>query len=216
MRRWAQLLAGLWGYGAAVTLMIRSELGLGPWDAFHVGLSLHTPLSIGVASIAAGVVVLAVALALGMRPGPGTIANMVLIGLVTDLLLPVVPPARGFLWGLGYFLPAIALLGLCTGMYIGARLGPGPRDGLMLAIARRTGWAVRHVRTGIELSALGAGWAMGGQVGLGTVIFALLVGPSAQWGLGVFGLTGGNATARDDRVSPGDDDRDGPPRQRAA
>ncbi len=187
--------------------MIRSELGLGPWDAFHVGLSLHTPLSIGVASIATGVLVLAVALALRMRPGPGTIANMVLIGVFTDLLLPVVPPARGILWGLGYFIPAVAILGLCTGMYIAAQLGPGPRDGLMLAITRRTGWSVRVVRTAIELSALGAGWLMGGAVGVGTLIFALLVGPTAQWGLGVFGIPGGDSPPRGGR--PARDEADG-------
>ncbi|HEX5580944.1 MAG TPA: hypothetical protein VFX39_05150 [Gemmatimonadaceae bacterium] len=206
---------GLWGYGAAIALMIRSELGLGPWDAFHVGISLHTPLSIGMASIAAGVAVLAVALLLRMRPGPGTIANMVLIGVFVDLLRPVVPPARGVLWGLAYFLPAVALIGLCTGMYIGARLGPGPRDGLMLAITTRTGWSVRRVRTVIELSALGAGWAMGGAVGVGTVIFALTVGPSAQWGLRLFGLVpsgaDGGAASR-----PPDDDHHGHPDRRAA
>jgi uncharacterized membrane protein YczE len=188
VRRWAQLLAGLTGFGVAIALMIRSGLGLGPWDAFHVGLSVHLPITVGMASIGTGLAVLLASLLLRVRPGPGTVANMVLIGLAVDALLPVVPPARGWLAGLAYFLPALVLMGLCTGMYIGAGLGSGPRDGLMLALAQRTGWPVKHVRTGIELSALGAGWAMGGSVGVGTVLFALAVGPSAQWGLRLFGL----------------------------
>ena len=186
--RWGQLLVGLVGFGVAITLMIRSGLGLGPWDAFHVGVSLWTPLSVGVASMVTGLVVLAGSLLLGVRPGLGTLANMVLIGLVIDALLPVVPTAHGWVAGLAYFLPALVLFGPCTGMYIGARLGSGPRDGLMLAVAARTGWPVRRVRTIIELSALGAGWAMGGTIGVGTLLFAVGAGPAAQWGLRLFGV----------------------------
>lgn len=178
------------GFGVAIALMIQSDLGLGPWDAFHVGIAIHLPISVGIASIGTGVAILLLSLLLRVRPGPGTLANMVLIGVVIDLLLPILPLARGWVLGLVYFLPALVLMGLCTGMYIGAGLGSGPRDGLMLALAERTGWPVRHVRTGIELSALGAGWAMGGTVGIGTVLFALTVGPSAQWGLRLFGVGG--------------------------
>ncbi len=168
--------------------MIKSHLGLGPWDAFHVGISLLTPLSIGVASIATGLVILLGSAFLGVRPGVGTVLNMVLIGLFIDVLLPRVPDAHGWLMGLLYYLPSLAVIGLCTGMYIGARMGSGPRDGLMLAVADRTGWSVQWVRTMIELSALGAGWAMGGKVGVGTILFAAGVGPAAQWGLKLFGM----------------------------
>src|SRR5690606_30836912 len=126
--RWAQLLLGLLGFAVAIVFMIRSELGLGPWDAFHVGISLWTPLSIGVASIVTGLAVLAGSALLGVRPGVGTLANMVLIGVFIDLLLPHVPTARGWAMGLAYYLPALVVLGLCTGMYIAARLGSGPRD----------------------------------------------------------------------------------------
>lgn len=182
--------------------MLRSQLGLGPWDAFHVGISRLTPLSIGVASIVTGLAILAGSRLLGVRPGVGTVANMVLIGVFIDILLPLVPAARGWAMGLAYYLPAVLVVGLCTGMYIAARLGSGPRDGLMLALAARTGWPVRRVRTLIELSALGAGWAMGGQVGVGTLLFAATVGPAAQWGLRLFGVTPAPATAAADRVRP--------------
>lgn len=168
--------------------MIQSQLGLGPWDAFHVGISLWTPLSIGVASIVTGLIIVGGSALMGVRPGVGTVANMILIGVFIDILLPLVPVAEGWLMGLAYYLPALVLIGLCTGMYIGARLGSGPRDGLMLAVADRTGWSVQMARTIIELSALGAGWAMGGKVGIGTAFFAIGVGPSAQWGLRLFGM----------------------------
>jgi len=187
-RRLLQLVVGLFGYALAVALMIRSGLGLGPWDAFHVGLHTLTGLTVGVASILTGLVILAGSLLLGVRPGVGTVANMVLIGAFTDLLLPVVPPAGGWLTGVPYFVAGAALVGACTGMYIAAGFGSGPRDGLMLALSRRYGWPVRRVRTGIELSALGAGWWMGGVVGVGTVLFAATAGPSVQWGLRLFGV----------------------------
>lgn len=182
--------------------MIQSQLGLGPWDAFHVGVARLTPLSIGVASIVTGLAILAGSRLLGARIGVGTLANMVLIGVFIDLLLPLVPPARGWAIGLAYYLPALLVVGLCTGMYIAARLGSGPRDGLMLAVADRTGWPVRRVRTLIELSALGAGWAMGGQVGVGTVLFAATVGPAAQWGLRLFGVIAAPPPATTDGVRP--------------
>lgn len=193
---------GLFGYGVAIVFMIQSRLGLGPWDAFHVGVSRLTPLSIGVASIVTGLAILAGSRLLGARIGVGTLANMVFIGVFIDLLLPLVPQAGGWAMGLAYYLPAVLIVGLCTGMYIAARLGSGPRDGLMLAVADRTGWPVRRVRTLIELSALGAGWAMGGQVGVGTVLFAATVGPAAQWGLRLFGVIAAPSAPAPDGVRP--------------
>ncbi len=189
LARWAQLLAGFFLFGIAISLMIRSELGLGPWDAFHVGLHLLTGMSVGTASIVAGVVIVLATLLIGVRPGPGTLANMLLVGVFVDLLLPVVPIAGSFPVALLYFLSGLGLSGLATGMYISTGLGKGPRDGLMIGVSQRTGWRVRQVRTGIEASVLVLGWLMGGKIGLGTLIFTLAIGPSAQWGLQLFGFS---------------------------
>ena len=186
--RWVQLLVGLLGFAAAIAFMIRSGLGLGPWDAFHVGIHRLSGISVGTASILAGIVIVGISMMLKARPGPATLANMVLIGIFTDLMLKVLPPARGIPIGFLYHLGGIALIGLASGMYLGAGLGAGPRDGLMTALAARWGWSIARTRTLIELSVLGLGWAMGGTLGLGTVLFALGVGPSVQWGMRLFGL----------------------------
>lgn len=183
LHRWGQLILGLSAWAVAVALMIRSGLGLGPWDAFHVGLAGLAGISIGTASVLASVVVLAVGVAVGMRPGPGTLANIVAIGVLVDLALPIVPEAPHWAAGLGYYALAIALIGAGTGLYIGARLGAGPRDGLMVALSRRSGWPVGRVRAGIELTVLLLGWAMGARLGVGTVLFALGIGPAVQRGM---------------------------------
>jgi uncharacterized protein len=187
--RWAQLLAGFFVFGVAIVLMLRAGLGLGPWDAFHVGLHNVTGMTVGMASIVAGVVIVVGTTLLGVRPGLGTLANMVLIGIFVDLLLPRVPPAGGWTDGLLYFLFGVALCGVATGMYIAAGLGKGPRDGLMVGLSQRTGWPVRRVRTGLEVSVLAAGWMMGGQIGVGTLLFTLTIGVSAQWGLQLFSFS---------------------------
>jgi uncharacterized protein len=186
VRRWARLLGGLGIFGFAIALMIRAEIGLGPWDAFHVGLHLLTGISVGGASILAGLAIVCCTVWIGVRPGPGTLANMVLVGVFLDLMLPLVPAAGGWIDGVGYFIAGVALCGVATGMYISAGLGEGPRDGLMVGMSRRTGWPVGRVRTVIELSVLGSGWLMGGQIGFGTVLFALTIGTSVQWGLRLF------------------------------
>ena len=187
-RRWGQLLAAFALFGFVIALMMRSGLGLGPWDAFHQGLHNVTGMSVGVASMATGFVVLVVSLFFGVRPGPGTVANMIVIGLLTDAVLPLVPEARGLGWGLAYYVVALAIAGPATGMYIAPRLGSGPRDGLMLALSARLGWPVRRVRLALELLVLGAGWRMGGSIGAGTVLFAVCVGPVVQWGLHLYGV----------------------------
>ena len=184
-RRWAQLLLGLFVYGLACALMIRREFGLGPWDAFHVGLHRLTGMSVGVASIVVGIAIVGGTWFIGVRPGPGTLANMVLIGVFIDLLLPVIPSATGWLRP-AYHAAGTLLTGFATGLYIAPGLGKGPRDGMMLGIAARTGWSVRRVRTAIELTVLALGWALGATVGLGTIVFALGIGPATQWGLRVF------------------------------
>lgn len=193
--RWAQLLIGLTGFALAIALMIQGGLGLGPWDAFHVGLHRLFGISVGTASILAGIVIIAISMLLKGRPGPATIANMVLIGLFTDAALLVLPPAPGLVAGAAYHLAGIGLIGVSTGMYLGARLGAGPRDGLMTALAARSGWSISRTRTGIELSVLALGWMMGGTLGVGTVLFAVAVGPSVQWGMRLFGLVPARAGA---------------------
>jgi uncharacterized protein len=185
---WIQLFAGLFGFGLAVPLMIHSGLGLGPWDAFHVGVHKLTGVTVGTAIIVVGFLIVLGSLKLGIRPGPGTVANMVLVGIFIDLVLPRVPDAPGWQTGLLYYLTGIALIGISTGMYMGARLGNGPRDGLMLGLSLRHGWPVRRVRTAIEISVLAGGWAMGGAIGVGTVLFAIASGPATQLGLQLFGV----------------------------
>jgi uncharacterized membrane protein YczE len=170
-------MAGLALYGLSLALMIRATLGLDPWDVFHQGVSNETGISIGMIVNLVGALVLLLWLPLRQKPGIGTIANILVIGTVADLSLWLLPefqslPAR-FLW-MGV---AIVLNGIATGAYIGAGLGPGPRDGLMTGIVRRTGLSVRLVRTSIEIFVLAVGWLLGGTVGLGTVLYALAIGP---------------------------------------
>lgn len=202
-RRWGQLLLAFLIYGFVVALMVRSGLGLGPWDAFHQGLHELTGITIGVASILVGLAVLVGSMLVGVRPGPGTVANMVLIGVFMDLALPLTPAADGLGWGLAYYAAALLISGPATGMYIAAGLGSGPRDGLMLALSDRLKWPVRRVRFALELLVLAAGWLMGATVGLGTVIFALAIGPVVQWGLHLFGvLPEGRDTAAVEDAGP--------------
>lgn len=184
--RTAQLLFGLFLFGLSIALMIRAELGLGPWDAFHVGLSRLTGIRVGLIIIAIGFIVVLSALLIRVRPGPGTLANMIMVGIFADLLLPIIPVAGGTSLSWAFLFSGVALCGLATGMYIGAGYGAGPRDSLMVGIAERSGWSIRTVRTLIEVSVLGLGWAMGGKIGIGTVVFTLTIGPSAQWGMKLF------------------------------
>ena len=174
------LLAGLIGYGFSMAVMVRAGLGLDPWDVFHQGLARHLPLSFGLVTALTGAVVLLLWLPLRQRPGIGTVANVVVIAVSVDAALALIPvptalPARAALLAGG-----IVLNGLASAAYIGARLGPGPRDGLMTGLAARTRWSIRLVRTGIELTVLAVGWLLGGTVGVGTVAYALAIGPLTQ------------------------------------
>lgn len=171
-----QLIAGLLLFGVSLALLVRSELGLDPWDVFHQGLSIATGLSIGVCTIAAGVVVLLLWIPLRQHPGIGTVANVLLIGLALDATLLVLPTTDDLALRWTFLVVGILLNGIATGAYIGAGLGPGPRDGLMVGLARG-GRSVRVVRTVIEVSVLVVGWLLGGTVGVGTVLFALTIGP---------------------------------------
>ena len=176
-RRLVQLYAGLLLYGASMALMIRAGLGLDPWDVLHQGLAERLPLSFGMVTIVVGALVLLAWIPLRQRPGFGTISNVIVIGLAVDAALAVLPAPDDPALRLTFMLAGVGLNGVATAAYIGARLGPGPRDGLMTGLVRRTGRSVRLVRTSIEVTVLAAGWLLGGTVGVGTVVYALGIGP---------------------------------------
>jgi uncharacterized membrane protein YczE len=177
--RLVQLYAGLILYGISSSLLVLAGLGLDPWDVFHQGLSRTFGLAIGTWAILVGLVVLLLWIPLHQRPGIGTVSNVVLVGLTMNVVLghvhaPHAMPVRIVLLLLG-----VLLNGIATGAYIGAGFGPGPRDGLMTGLAAR-GHSIRVVRTGIEVAVLATGWALGGTVGVGTVVYALSIGPLAH------------------------------------
>jgi uncharacterized membrane protein YczE len=176
-RRLVQLLVGLTAYGVSMALMVRSGLGLDPWDVFHAGIARHLPLSFGEVVIATGALVLLLWVPLRQLPGLGTVLNALVIGLVTDAALAVLATPSALLGRAALLVGGVVLNGLATALYIGSQFGPGPRDGLMTGLVRRTGWSVRWVRTGIEVSVLTVGWLLGGAVGLGTVLYAVGIGP---------------------------------------
>ncbi|MBA3020850.1 hypothetical protein [Propionicimonas sp.] len=176
-----QLLVGLWLYGFAMALFVRSGLGLDPWDVFHAGLQHLLGWSFGTVVIVVGFAVLLLWIPLRQWPGLGTVANAVVIGLATDATLAIVPQAADLVTSWGLLLVGLVINGLAGALYIGSQLGPGPRDGLMTGLAKRTGWSLRLVRTGLELSVLAVGWALGGAVGVGTVLYAVLIGPLVQF-----------------------------------
>lgn len=180
-RRLLQLSIGLILYGASMALMLRAALGLDPWDVFHQGVSGQVGLSIGMVVNLTGLVVLLLWIPLRQRPGIGTVANVVMIGTAMDLTLSVLPAIDGLLLQACALLISVIVNGFAGALYIGAGLGPGPRDGLMTGLARRTGWSLRLVRTGIELTVLGLGWLLGGTVGVGTLFYAFAIGPLVQF-----------------------------------
>jgi uncharacterized membrane protein YczE len=192
-RRLVQLYVGLWLYGLAAALQLRSGLGLDPWDVFHQGLSKHIGLAIGTVVIIIGVVVLLAWIPLRQLPGLGTVSNVILVGVSLNVSLEMLSPVQAMLWRIAEMTGGIVLCGIATGMYIGAHYGPGPRDGLMTGLARRTGRSIRLVRTCIEVTVLAAGFLLGGRVGIGTVAFALAIGPLAQVFLRVFDPSAGRA-----------------------
>lgn len=179
-RRLTQLTAGLVLYGISMGLMFRSTLGLDPWDVFHAGVAEHVPLTFGQVVIATGVVVLLLWIPLKQWPGLGTVANAILIGIATDITLSIVTTPEAFWAQLAMLLTGIGLNAVATASYIGAQLGPGPRDGLMTGLVKRSGRSVRLVRTSIEISVLVIGFLLGGTVGIGTVLYALGIGPLVQ------------------------------------
>ena len=187
VRRVPQLFLGLVLYGVSMAFMVESNLGLTSWDVFHQGVSKATGISMGWIVILAGIPILLLWIPLRQRPGFGTLANLVVIGLVLDWALAVLAPGESIAMRVTYLVTGIVLNGVATGMYIGSSLGPGPRDGLMTGIvARFPRLSIRLVRTGIELLVLGTGFLLGGTVGIGTVAYALAIGPLVQLFLPAF------------------------------
>ena len=172
---------GLWLYGLSVALMIRGAIGASPWDVFHQGMALHVPISFGVVMILVSVAVLLAWIPLRQMPGLGTLANTLLIGPFADLNLALIATPESLVLRVVFMLAGVLVCAFATGLYIGAQLGPGPRDGLMTGLARRTGRSIRLVRTLIEISVLLAGVLLGGVFGIGTIVFALGVGPVTQF-----------------------------------
>ncbi|MFJ6861779.1 membrane protein YczE [Streptomyces werraensis] len=180
VRRLFQLYAGLALYGASSALLVRSGLGLEPWNVLHQGLSERTGLSMGVVLTAVGALVLLLWIPLRQRPGLGTVSNVLVIGVAMDATLAMVPDAHGMAVRVALMASGIVLNGAATGLYIAARFGPGPRDGLMTGLNRRTGVSVRLVRTAIEITVVVTGFVLGGTVGVGTLLYAVTIGPLAQ------------------------------------
>src|SRR3954462_13194568 len=179
-RRLLQLYAGLILYGVSLALQIRAGLGLDPCDVFHQGVSDKTGLSFGTIVIITGALVLLAWIPLRQRPGIGTVSNVIVLGVVADITLALLGDVHGLGYQLALLTAAVVLNAIAGAAYIGAGLGPGPRDGLMTGLVRRTGRSVGVIRTGIEVSVLSIGFALGGTVGLGTVVYALSIGPLLQ------------------------------------
>ncbi|MFG3476126.1 YitT family protein [Streptomyces sp. NPDC047980] len=187
-RRLLQLYIGLALYGASSALLVRAGLGLEPWGVLHQGLAERTGLTIGVVSIAVGAVVLLLWIPIRQKPGLGTVSNVFVVGIAMDGTLAVVPDAHDLAVRIPVLAAGIVLNGVATGLYISARFGPGPRDGLMTGLHRLTGRSVRLVRTAIEVAVVATGFLLGGTVGAGTVVYALSIGPLAQLFLRVFAI----------------------------
>lgn len=184
--RFIQLVFGLCLFGLGAALMVRAHLGLDPWNVFHQGVSGLTGWSLGMISILSGVVVMLLWIPLRQKPGVGTIANILVIGLSMDLFLALIAEAEGMGLRIAFMVGGLVLTGLGTAAYIGAGMGTGPRDGLMIGLNRKFGWSIRVSRMLVELVVLAGGWLLGGVAGVGTVAFALLIGPIVQFFLPIF------------------------------
>lgn len=180
-RRLVQLYVGLFLYGVSLALMVRGDIGLAPWDVLHSGFIRHVPITLGQAVVLFSFVVLVLWIPLREKPGIGTISNAIVVGLSADLTLAVLDAPGAMAARIALMVGGIVLCGLATALYIGAQLGRGPRDGLMTGLARRTGLSIRLVRTALEVTVVVIGLVLGGTLGIGTVAYALTIGPIAQW-----------------------------------
>jgi uncharacterized protein len=209
-RRWTRnpgtiaiLILGLWLFGTGEALVVVSDLGNGPWTVMAQGLSLRTGLSIGWTTFIISVSVLLLWIPLREKPGLGTIANAVVIALALQVGVTFLPHPENVALQLFTVIAGIALIGLGSGLYLTTNLGPGPRDGWMTGVHRKTGWPIYGVRLGIEVIVVIIGWLLGGTVGIGTVLFALLIGPSVGYGLMAVGALAGAKTTTNSNDDPG-------------
>jgi uncharacterized membrane protein YczE len=206
VRRLVQLYVGLVLFGASMGVMLRAGLGLNSWDVLHQGISERTGLRFGWVVIAVSAVVLLLWIPLRQRPGLGTVSNVIVVGLSVDATLAVLPHTSAMPVRVGELVAGIVANGIATGLYVGANLGPGPRDGLMTGLAAR-GHSIRVVRTGIELVVLAIGWSIGGTVGIGTLLYAVSIGPLAHYFIPLFAVPATpEPPGRDDRLSKAPDD----------
>ena len=183
-----KLFAGLYFFGAGIALMVQAHIGISPWDVFAQGFSKVLHISFGQAQIVVSVIVLCAWIPLKLKPGFGTLMNAIFIGLFADTVFPLLPTFDVYWQNLAMFVLGMLVLSVATGLYISSSLGMGPRDGLMVGTARKTGWQVWWVRSGYELIVMGIGWAMGGQVREGTLILAVCIGFLMQTSLRMFGV----------------------------
>ena len=189
-RRLPKLVVGLVIFGVGIGVQAEAGLGLGPWEALHQGISRQTGLALGTVSILLGVPILLAWWPLGERPGIGTVLNIALIGLSTNAAIAVLETPAELWLQLVMMATGVVMIGVATGIYLATDLGAGPRDGLMTGLHRRFGWSISRARTALELAVLVTGFLLGGTVGLGTVVFALGIGPIVQWSLRVFDPSG--------------------------
>lgn len=187
-RRITQLLVGLFLYGIGISFIVRGTIGAAPWDVLTQGIARHVPLTFGVITILVSVVVLLLWIPIRQKPGVGTVLNALLVGPSADVGFLLIPETDVLWVRIAFFVIGLLVLSAATGLYIGAAFGPGPRDGLMTGLHRRTGWPIWVVRTGLEVTVVAIGWALGGNVGIGTVAFALLVGPLCQYFMRLFAI----------------------------
>ncbi|GAA2034735.1 membrane protein [Agromyces tropicus] len=187
-RRLAQLFIGLYLYGLGIALIVRGELGVAPWDVLTQGIAKQTGLGFGLITVITSGIVLLLWIPIRQRPGFGTLMNALLVGPFADLSLWMIPTGLDLWARIVMLFGGILVLAVATGLYIGAHFGPGPRDGLMTGLHRRTGWKIWVVRTGIEVTVLVTGFFLGGNVGIGTLAFALLIGPLCGWTIPMFAV----------------------------
>ena len=187
-RRITQLLVGLFLYGIGIAFIVRGEIGASPWDVLTQGIANHVPLTFGTITVLTSVVVLLFWIPLRQKPGIGTLLNALLVGPAADVGLAVIPAGQELWVRIVFFIVGLVVLSAATGLYIGAHFGPGPRDGLMTGLHRVTSWRIWIVRTAIEVTVVLIGWMLGGNVGIGTLAFALLVGPLCQYFMRIFAI----------------------------
>lgn len=184
------LLAGLLLFGVGIALMAEANMGLGPWEVFHQGIARQLGVQLGTVSIVLGIPILAAWYPLGERPGVGTVLNILLIGTATNVTMGVLPTVTGQPQQLLVMALGVVTISAGSGLYLASDLGPGPRDGLMTGLHFRFGWSIRRARTAVELAVLVLGFLAGGTIGLGTVVFALGIGPLVQLMLRIFDRDG--------------------------